>query len=320
MQAGLEDVRHLANPERLGRRRKDVEENLEALVRKPRRELVDDIAADREEAAHRVGERRLEQPSARTRWRRGSRRAGPGSARPVVGRVDVAARHHHIGLPGAEDREHLPEAGLVVLQVGVDQRDDRARSSPACLRARRRQARGGGRGGSPGSAAKPATRPGSRRSCRPSNRRRRRWLPRRSRRAPRPACAARIGTFSRSFSVGITIVISAGAESTAAKSSCGAVPGAASGGSVRARLSGLRGGALLDLATSPANKPSFAKVSFPFETTLCRPWPRTLPMLCPYPFGGRVSSEQARLCFGAATRNEEQRRAASFAPRIRMSR
>ena len=117
----------------------DIDEDLEAVGRKPRREPRDDVAADHEEAAHRIADRdpghAAEEPGAEVaellaRRRQAARRRLVGDAR--ADREIAAARRERF--------VHFRQDRFVVLQVAVDHRDEiGARRQPA-LDHRARQA------------------------------------------------------------------------------------------------------------------------------------------------------------------------------------
>ena len=137
--ARAEDVRDLDDFQAAAAGEDDVDENLEAVGRKPRREARDDLAADHEEAAHRIADRGAGQapkePGAEVaqllaRRREAARRRRVGDARADG---QIAAR-------GRERFVHFRQDRFVVLQIAVDHRDEvGARRQPA-LDDRARQA------------------------------------------------------------------------------------------------------------------------------------------------------------------------------------
>ena len=76
------------------------------------------------------------------------RRSWPAAA------FDIAGGRHQIGLAALQPRQHRRQHFLVMLQIGVDHRDIRARRWTACLRCRRPP----GRGGPPGGGSAPGDR------------------------------------------------------------------------------------------------------------------------------------------------------------------
>ena len=121
MQPRAEGVGNFLDAQLAARGGDDIEQDLEALRRELRRQLLEAIAADHEEAAHGIGD--LDPQHALGHF--GGERAGAG-ALPVeaVGAAafDVAAADHEIGLAALQQRQHLRQLGLVMLQVGVDHR------------------------------------------------------------------------------------------------------------------------------------------------------------------------------------------------------
>src|SRR6185295_16225351 len=98
--------------------RNDVEQDLEALRRKLRRELLETVAANRKEAAHGIGDFYAERPLGDL----GRKRADAGALLvKTVGAaaLDIAAADHELGLAALQESEHLRQLRLVMLQVGV---------------------------------------------------------------------------------------------------------------------------------------------------------------------------------------------------------
>ena len=121
MQPRAEGVGHLGDPQIAARRRHHVEQDLEALDRELRRQLFETIAADHEEAAHRVGD--LDAQHA-LRDGGGELAGAEPLAVETVGAaaVDVAAADHQFGGARFDQAEHLRQLRFVMLQVAVDHR------------------------------------------------------------------------------------------------------------------------------------------------------------------------------------------------------
>ncbi len=118
MLASTELVGNLDGTQLALRGRHHVEQDLEALGRELRRELLETVAADHEKAAHGIGDLDL-QRAARDL---GGERTGAGTLLvEAVGLValDIAAADHEVGLAALQQRQHLRELGLVMLQIGV---------------------------------------------------------------------------------------------------------------------------------------------------------------------------------------------------------
>ena len=95
-----------------------IEQDLEALRRELRRQLLEAIAADHEEAAHGIGNADAEHALGEF----GRERAGAGALLvETVGAaaLDVTAADHKLSLPALQERQHLRQLRLVVLQVGI---------------------------------------------------------------------------------------------------------------------------------------------------------------------------------------------------------
>ena len=97
----------------------DIEQDLETLGGKLRRQLLEAIPADHEEAAHGIGD--LDPQHAFGDL--GRKRAGP-CPLPVkavgAAALDIAAADHEVELATLQQLKHFRQLGLVVLQVGVD--------------------------------------------------------------------------------------------------------------------------------------------------------------------------------------------------------
>ena len=98
-----------------------IEQDLESLRRQLRREFLEALAADHEEAAHGIGNLDPQH----TLGHLGRERAG---ASPLTvetiraAALDVAAADHEIEFATLQQREHFRQLRLVVLQIGVDHR------------------------------------------------------------------------------------------------------------------------------------------------------------------------------------------------------
>ncbi len=137
MQPRAEAVGNFLHPQRAARGGDDIEQYLEPLRRELRRQLLEAIAADHEEAAHRIGDLHPQHPLGNF----GGERAGAGALLvEAVGAaaLDIAAADHEIGRAGLQQRQHFRQLRLVMLQVGVDHGDIR--------RARRQNALDAGAG------------------------------------------------------------------------------------------------------------------------------------------------------------------------------
>ena len=190
--AGLEAHRHLAHPQAARRREHEIDQDLEALRREARGEPLEERARQGEEPAHRVGEphrqHRLRHPRAEIGDAVPPRRGEPFRIAPG----EMAASHHEIGLPVAQDAQHLGQPGLVVLEVPVDHRDEGGARRRAPPRSPRRQARAVPRAGCSARAHRGRRWRAPPRPCRPGCRRPRTPPPTRCPRA-RPRAGPRAG-------------------------------------------------------------------------------------------------------------------------------
>lgn len=96
--------------------------------RQLRRDLLEAIAADHEESAHRIGDLDAQQPLGN----HGGEFAEPATL-PIeavrAAAFDIAAADHQFGLPALQQSEHLRQLRVVMLQVRIHDRDiRRARS------------------------------------------------------------------------------------------------------------------------------------------------------------------------------------------------
>lgn len=124
MQPRSERVGNFDHAQLAVRGRDDIEQDLEALHRQFRRKLLEAVAADHEEAAHRIGDLDAQQP---LRQRGGEFAGATTLAIEAVGiaAVDIAAADHELRLAPLQQAEHLRQLRFVVLQVGVHHRDAR---------------------------------------------------------------------------------------------------------------------------------------------------------------------------------------------------
>ncbi len=137
--ARAEGVGQLAQAQRRGRGGEQVEQDLEAHAGQAGAHTAfDALATNHEESAHRVVQFGLQH----TLRQRGGQPAQPGpQCRPLANAAaaDVATADHHVHLRVAQFIEHQGKARLVVLQVGVDHRDQRRGRGQHAFDARRRQ-------------------------------------------------------------------------------------------------------------------------------------------------------------------------------------
>ena len=121
MQPRAESEGNFLDPQRATRGGDDVEQDLESLRGELRRELLEAIAADHEEAAHRIGDSDPQHALCHF----GGKRTGAG-ALPVetvgAAALDIAAADHKVEVTGLQQCQHPGELGFVMLQVGVDHR------------------------------------------------------------------------------------------------------------------------------------------------------------------------------------------------------
>src|SRR5205823_8961124 len=97
----------------------DVEQYLEALRRKLRRQLFEPVTADHEEAAHGIGDFDAEHALCNL----GGKHAGAGALLvKAVGAaaLNVTAANYQFRLPALREREHFWQLRLVMLQIGID--------------------------------------------------------------------------------------------------------------------------------------------------------------------------------------------------------
>ena len=129
--ARAEGEGNFLDPQFAARGGDDIEQDLEALGGELRRQLLEAIAADHEEAAHGIGD--LDPQHALGDF--GGELAG---ACPLLVKTvgaaafDIAAADHEIELAALQQRQHLRQLGFVMLQIGVDHRGTgRARGQDA---------------------------------------------------------------------------------------------------------------------------------------------------------------------------------------------
>ena len=130
----------LAHRQAARRGEQDVEQDLEALAGHVRRHRLEQRPAQHEIAAHRIGQLRAQHPA-------GQGDAGVGQSEPPpvrkprsVASRGKAAGDHDVGAGLLQQRQHLRQPGLVVLQVAVDDGDDVGRGGHRPLDHRRGQA------------------------------------------------------------------------------------------------------------------------------------------------------------------------------------
>ena len=126
-----EDIRDFDGLQPAARREHDIDQDLEALGRKTRRQSRDRLALEHEEAAHGIADGRpgdlAKEPGAElaqllARRRQADRGIGVGDARS----------DREIAAPLDESGVHLRQDGFVMLKIAVDHRDEiGARSEPA---------------------------------------------------------------------------------------------------------------------------------------------------------------------------------------------
>jgi hypothetical protein len=120
--AVAELVGQLAPAQLAGARREHVEQDLVAGAGEPSHHAFEGAAADHEESAHRIAERRLEHEAAEP----GGETAHRGAALvPLAhaGAGRVPAPDHDVGRVRLEQLEHGGQQAFVVLQVAVDDRE-----------------------------------------------------------------------------------------------------------------------------------------------------------------------------------------------------
>ncbi len=119
MQARAEHIRNFFCPQRAARSGDHIEQDLEALGREVRRELFELVAADHEEAAHRIGNLNAQQDP---RQRGGELAEAEALLIETVSAaaVDIAAADHNISLAPLDQAEHLRQLRFVVLHIAVD--------------------------------------------------------------------------------------------------------------------------------------------------------------------------------------------------------
>ena len=131
MQPRAEGVGNFLDAKIAARGGDDIEQDLETLGRELRRQLLELVPADHEEAAHGIGD--LDPQHAFCDF--GGERAGAGALLvKTVGAAafDIAAADHEIGLAALQQRQHFRKLRLVMLQVGVD---DRGKGRARCQNA-----------------------------------------------------------------------------------------------------------------------------------------------------------------------------------------
>src|SRR5438105_14755597 len=115
MQPRAETVGNFDRAQLAASGRNDIEQDLEALRRELRRQLLEAIAADHEEAAHGIGNADAEHAPGDL----GRERAGAGALFVETLRaapLDISAADHKLSLPALQERQHLRQLRLVVLQ------------------------------------------------------------------------------------------------------------------------------------------------------------------------------------------------------------
>ena len=158
MQARAEGVGNFDRAQLAARGRDDVEQDLEALRGKLRRQLLEAVAADHEEAAHGIGD--LDAEHALGDF--GRQRTGAGALLvETVGAaaLDIAAADHEFGLAALQQRR---ASSAVASRRAADRRRSRrhrARWRPGCPRCRRRTGRAGRCGGCSGRGGSCCARP-----------------------------------------------------------------------------------------------------------------------------------------------------------------
>jgi len=124
MQPRAEGKRYFDNAELSACGRDDVEQDLETLHRKRRRKLLEAVAAEHEEAAHRIGDLDMQQLPGDVGRKHAAAEARAAEAAGVA-TADIAAADHKLGLPCLQNLEHLRQTGFVMLKIGVHHRDIR---------------------------------------------------------------------------------------------------------------------------------------------------------------------------------------------------
>ena len=121
MESRAERIGHLDGLQLATGGRDDVEQDLEALRRKRRRELLKAVAADHEKAAHGIGD--LDAQHALCHFRRKGAGAGPVLIETIgAAALDIAAADHELGGAALQQRQHLWQLRLVMLKVGIHHR------------------------------------------------------------------------------------------------------------------------------------------------------------------------------------------------------
>ena len=129
----VEHEREFDDPQRSGRAECQVEQDLEALTGEVAGQLLEQGARQHEEAAHRVGEPyrqeclRQADPAVRQQMAPAAGESG------IVAALDVAAADGEVIFAGLQRRQHVGQAGLVVLQVAVHHGHELCRGRQAAL-------------------------------------------------------------------------------------------------------------------------------------------------------------------------------------------
>ena len=121
MLARAEGEGNFDRPQLALRRGHDIEQDLEALGGELRRQLLEAVAADHEEAAHGIGDLDLQHAPGNL----GCQRACTGALLvEAVGAaaLDIAAADHEFRLTALQQGDHLRQLRFVVLQIGVHDR------------------------------------------------------------------------------------------------------------------------------------------------------------------------------------------------------
>jgi len=119
VEARAESVWYLFDAEISSRRGDDIQQDLEPLRRKLRREFFEAVAAHHEEAAHRIGN--LDPQYALCNFSGESAGARPLLVETLGAAAgDIAAADQEIRMVGLQQFQHLGQLALIVLQVGIN--------------------------------------------------------------------------------------------------------------------------------------------------------------------------------------------------------
>ena len=122
MEARAECVREIPECQAPVRRRENIDEDLVADAGEVVDRAFEHLALGHEEAAHRIGKVRAQNGLGEPCRDEARELAETGEAfRKLL--LGVAAADDDFGLPAFEHRQHLGQQRLVVLQIGVDDRD-----------------------------------------------------------------------------------------------------------------------------------------------------------------------------------------------------